>query len=165
MQKTRTIKRDGQFAAAVEELEAVIPDITQKVLSGDIVKKGVIKSLKSQNLTQEKIGERIGWTQEQVSRHQTINEVIMPDILKMALEHQKGRGIDEYAQGHNFTERWFRDSGLYELNSEYQASNGPRQNRASLLRGRRYNRIKARVQSPLGHFVTKVENQRGKMSL
>ena len=40
--------------------------------------------------------------------------VIMPDILKMALEHQKGRGIDEYAQGHNFTERWFRDSGLYE---------------------------------------------------
>ena len=41
-------------------------------------------------------------------RHQTINEVIMPDILKMALEYQKGRGIDEYAQGHNFTERWFR---------------------------------------------------------
>ena len=39
---------------------------------------------------------------------QPINEVIMPDILKMALEHQKGRGIDEYAQGHNFTERWFR---------------------------------------------------------
>ena len=35
-------------------------------------------------------------------------EGIMPDILKMALEHQKGRGIDEYAQGHNFTERWFR---------------------------------------------------------
>jgi DNA modification methylase len=81
----------------------------------------VIKSLKSQSLTQEKIGERIGWTQEQVSRHQTINEVIMPDILKMALEHQKGRGIDEYAQGHNFTERWFRDSGLYDLNSEYQS--------------------------------------------
>ena len=48
--------------------------------------------------------------------------VIMPDILKMALEHQKGRGIDEYAQGHNFTERWFRDSGLYELNSEYQSN-------------------------------------------
>lgn len=32
----KTIRRDGQFAAAVETLKPVIPDIEQRVLSGDI---------------------------------------------------------------------------------------------------------------------------------
>ncbi|MFZ2035420.1 MAG: hypothetical protein WAU62_00700 [Dehalococcoidales bacterium] len=48
---------------------------------------------------------------------------VVPEVLKMANEHQQGRGTSIVPSGtlFNFTEGWFRDSGLYELNSEYQA--------------------------------------------
>ena len=45
------------------------------------------------------------------------------DILTLALEHQEKRVPSNGTNVplFNFTEGWFRDSGLYELNSEYQA--------------------------------------------
>lgn len=37
-----TIKRDGAFASAVESLKPIIPDIEQRVVSGDISSRGVV---------------------------------------------------------------------------------------------------------------------------
>ena len=66
----------------------------------------VIKSLKSQNLTQEKIGERIGWTTDQVKRYSSLLTHIVPQILVLALEYQTSRGTDKVPNGttFNFTE-------------------------------------------------------------
>jgi len=42
----RTIRRDGQFADAVEKIEPYVPDITQKVMAGEVTKKAVIEAAK-----------------------------------------------------------------------------------------------------------------------
>lgn len=43
----RTIKRDGQFAAAVEQLKEVVPDIEERVTRGDITSKaGIVEAAK-----------------------------------------------------------------------------------------------------------------------
>ena len=67
----------------------------------------------SQSLTQEKIGERIGWSRKEVADYNRVIEGIVPDILKIILEHQQGRGTANVPSGttFNFTEGWFRDSG------------------------------------------------------
>ena len=49
-----------------------------------------------------------------------IDKVATP-VLALALEHQTARVASNATLVANFTEGWFRDSGLYELNSEYQA--------------------------------------------
>ena len=83
----RTIKRDGQFAAAVEELEAVIPDITQKVLSGDIVKKDVIEAAK----TPEKAAEILETkSKPHVSFNSGENEWYTPECYIIAAREAMG---------------------------------------------------------------------------
>jgi isocitrate dehydrogenase len=50
-----------------------------------------------------------------------LTDSIVPEVLKMALDHQEGRGTSSVPNGtlFKFTEGWFRDSGLYELNALY----------------------------------------------
>ncbi len=82
----------------------------------------VVGKLKSEGLTQAVIGERIGWSREQVKNHAKVTDTIGTVILELAKTHQKGRvplnGTN--VPTFNFTEGWFRGSGLYELWSEYQ---------------------------------------------
>jgi DNA modification methylase len=80
----------------------------------------VIKHLTVKGTIYHEIGEKIGWSREVVSRYSLILKNV-PSILKLAKEHQTGRGIECVPTGQfDFTERWFRDSGLYELKEQYQ---------------------------------------------
>jgi len=50
-----------------------------------------------------------------------ITKNISPKVLEIAKGKQKGRGDESSPSADfNFTERWFRDSGLYDLNETYQ---------------------------------------------
>jgi len=89
----------------------------------------VIGRLQDEGLTQEKIGERIGWSREKVRNHVTLRSQIGTEILIFAKTFQEGRvpnfgtfepknerGVNTF----DFTEGWFRNSGLYELTAENQ---------------------------------------------
>ena len=89
----------------------------------------VIGRLQDEGLTQEKIGEVVGWRREKVNRYETTRSQIVPKILLFAKTFQKGRGTQNVPNGtknelevntFDFTEGWFRNSGLYELNAENQ---------------------------------------------
>ncbi len=68
-------------------------------------------------LTQEKIGEKIGWSETQVANY---NKILTP-ILELCKTNQIGRVSEKLTNViFDFTEGWFRTSGLYNLNSEHQ---------------------------------------------
>ena len=80
-----------------------------------------IQYLKEQGLTQKEIGGRLGWSREKVKDYQTVNNKIGATILSLAKEHQKGRAPKNGANApFDFTEGWFRTSGIYDLEDEYQ---------------------------------------------
>jgi hypothetical protein len=82
---------------------------------------GIIKALKAEGLTQEKIGEKIGWSTEKVKQHSALLTSIVTKVLQLALAHQQGRVTEEVTTvTFDFTEGWFRNSGLYELWPCYQ---------------------------------------------
>lgn len=74
-----------------------------------------------EGLTQAEIGDRIGWSREQIKNYVTILNNIGTQILDCARKHQDGR-VPENGTivPFNFTEGWFRNSGLYDLASKYQ---------------------------------------------
>ncbi len=77
------------------------------------------------NLEQAAIGERIGWSRDVVRRYAELLECIGPDILDFAREHQTGRGPSDGPHGpFDFTEGWFRTSGLYALKARL-STDGP----------------------------------------
>ncbi len=81
----------------------------------------VVKSLKSEGLTQEKIGERIGWSRDKVQGSNELVTKVVANVLDLCRAHQKGRATDDVATAtFDFTEGWFRTSGLYDLQPEYQ---------------------------------------------
>lgn len=81
---------------------------------------GVIQKQKESGKTQQEIGESIGWSIDQVKKYCTLQNKV-PHILDIAKEQQAGRGTGEVPNGtFNFTEGWFRNSGLYELEPERQ---------------------------------------------
>ncbi|KAF1084841.1 hypothetical protein SPSYN_02011 [Sporotomaculum syntrophicum] len=67
--------------------------------------------------SQAQIGERIGWSREQVKDYATVLNKICADVLDLAKKYQVGRAPKNGANApnHDFTEGWFRASGLYEL--------------------------------------------------
>jgi hypothetical protein len=83
-----------------------------------IVKKLILHLSKQTNLflTQEKIGERIGWSQDKVNLYQQLSNSITTNILDLASSHQKDRVAEDTTTvvTFNFTEGWFRNSGLYD---------------------------------------------------
>ncbi len=81
-----------------------------------------IKMLKAEGLTQSAIGERIGWSSKQhVNFYNSILDKVSTDILNLACEYQESR-VDKKSTSvyFDFTEGWFRNSGIYDLNPANQ---------------------------------------------
>lgn len=82
---------------------------------------GHIQYMKDEGYTQEQIGVAKGVSRKVIAEHNRLIENIVPNILDLCKSHQMGRGIKDVPNGtFNFTEGWFRNSGLYDLNEEYQ---------------------------------------------
>lgn len=57
-----------------------------------------------------------------MAKYVMLADSVVPQVLDLAKKHQKGRGTDDVPDGtFDFTEGWFRTSGLYGLCPEYQA--------------------------------------------
>ena len=80
----------------------------------------IIARLKD-DYTQEEIGEKIGWSRSKVCDYSNLLNNIDAQVLDIARKHQKDRAskIDAHAT-FNFTEYWFRTSGIYDLNDDNQ---------------------------------------------
>lgn len=82
----------------------------------------IIKQLKDQKLTQEKIGEIIGFSREIVKFYFSLINNIGTTFLNLARTHeesrvpQNGTNVPTY----HYTEGWFRNSGLYSLSEKLQ---------------------------------------------
>jgi site-specific DNA-methyltransferase (adenine-specific) len=80
-----------------------------------------IKQLKEQGLTQSEIGDIIGIGRGSINQYYMLINKIDTNILDLCKVHQKGRVSENDTNvSFNFTEGWFRDSGLYELTDEFQ---------------------------------------------
>lgn len=80
----------------------------------------LISSMKADGYTQKEIAEQLSWSKQKVSDYNNVND-LSAVILELAKGHQKGRADSESANAYfNFTEGWFRNSGLYDLNEKYQ---------------------------------------------
>jgi site-specific DNA-methyltransferase (adenine-specific) len=77
----------------------------------------IIKKLKEEGMTQKEIGEKIGWSEGDVKKHSMLINNIVPQNLEICKSIQEGRGTDKvpFVTTFNFTEGWFRNSGLYDL--------------------------------------------------
>ena len=73
-----------------------------------------------QELKQE-IGEKIGWSRSRISHYLILLDKVATTILDFVKKYQIGR-VAKNATGvaFDFTEGWFRTSGLYDLCEEYQ---------------------------------------------
>ena len=78
-----------------------------------------IKALKDTRMSQVEIGRVIGMEESMMSRYVKLYESILPKVLDLAKSHQEGR-VNHDLPNVNFTEGWFRDSGLYDLNEDNQ---------------------------------------------
>ena len=76
----------------------------------------VIEMLRKEGLTQAQIGEKIGWSRDNVKNYQRLIDSIGTNLIVLAKQHQKGRVPSEGTNvpTFNFTEGWFRNSGLYD---------------------------------------------------
>jgi len=72
-------------------------------------------------LTQEKIGEKMGWSEAQIKNYSMLANKIVPQCLEICKTLQCGLGTKKVPSvAFDFTEGWFRTSGLYGLNEKYQ---------------------------------------------
>ena len=71
---------------------------------------GIISKLREEGLTQEKIGEKMGWSRGQVSQHFMLLDKIATAILDLCKIHQSGR-VAQIATvvAFDFSEGWFRN--------------------------------------------------------
>ena len=80
----------------------------------------IINRLKD-DYTQKEIGNKIGWSRDPIKKYSILLNEIVPHVLILAKEHQIDRGTNEVPNGtFNFTEGWFRTSGIYDLNKDNQ---------------------------------------------
>jgi len=70
---------------------------------------------------QEQIGKTIGWSRDKVKNYSRTIESIGTRVLDFAKDHQNGRVPDNGTNvpSFDFTEGWFRDSGIYGQHWEY----------------------------------------------
>jgi len=81
----------------------------------------IIKKLREEGLTQTQIGDRIGWSREQVRNYIFVLDKIGTEVLDLARKYQNGRvPRNGTIVPFDFTEGWFRNSGLYDLCEKYQ---------------------------------------------
>ena len=77
--------------------------------------------LRKEGLTQAQIGDRIGWSREQVRNYIFVLDKVGTEVLDLARKHQNGRvPKNGTIVPFDFTEGWFRNSGLYDLCEKYQ---------------------------------------------
>jgi len=70
--------------------------------------------------TQEEIGNKIGWSRTMVSDYIAVLK-IDDEVLDFAKKHQISRtSKNDESTSFNFTQYWFRTSGLYDIKPEYQ---------------------------------------------
>jgi len=70
----------------------------------------VVVALKNNGDTQEKIGERIGWTRDKVQKYSEISNSIVTENLNLAKSVQVGRVTENVTNVTiDFTEGWFRE--------------------------------------------------------
>lgn len=80
----------------------------------------IIGGLKN-NYTQEEIGNKVGWSKSKIKQYSALLNKIVTDIMELARKHQTDRVTNKVTNvTYNFTEGWFRDSGLYDIKPEYQ---------------------------------------------
>jgi len=80
-----------------------------------------IQALKNEGHTQQEISEIIGASESSVKQYGVLINKIVTNILDLCKSHQQGRVTEKVTNvTFNFTEGWFRNSGLYDLNEEYQ---------------------------------------------
>ena len=75
----------------------------------------LISKMRDEGLTQQEIGDKIGWSRNQVARISSLIEKVVPKVLAKAKRNQLGRGTEDVPSGTNFSESWFRNSGLYDF--------------------------------------------------
>ena len=51
----------------------------------------IIRRLRDEGLTQEQIGEKIGWSRTDVANNVAVLDKIVTQVLDLARQHQKGR--------------------------------------------------------------------------
>jgi len=71
----------------------------------------------------------VGWSESKVKQYSALLSSIVTDVLILAKAHQAGRVTEKVTPvTFNFTEYWFRSSGLYDINKEHQEKlmRGPR---------------------------------------
>lgn len=75
----------------------------------------MIGRLRNEGLTQAEIGDRIGWSRSAVSQYIMLQDKVATSVLDLAKQHQEGRVAESATHvAFNFTEGWFRTSGLYD---------------------------------------------------
>ena len=79
----------------------------------------VLSHLKQCGFKGVEIADKLGWSPQKVSDYNNVLERLSATVLEIAKEHQNGRAEKKSAMA-DFTERWFRDSGLYALCEKYQ---------------------------------------------
>ena len=61
----------------------------------------------------KEIGERVGWTESKVKNYSQLLSAIVTSVLNLAKQCQVGRVTEKVTMvTFDFTEGWFRDSGL-----------------------------------------------------
>ena len=78
-----------------------------------------IKAKKDQRLTLKEIANKLGWNEVKCKKYSAVLTNISSQFLQTANNQQKVMGTENSSQG-TYTERWFRDSGLYDLSEESQ---------------------------------------------
>lgn len=81
----------------------------------------LIGKMRNEGLTQQEIGDKIGFDRNVIAGYVRLLDNIVAQVLEKTKEHQVGRvtsGVTIATK--NFTEGWFRNSGLYDLKEKYQ---------------------------------------------
>ena len=69
-----------------------------------------------------KKADEIGWSRSKVKKYSALlSNIKVPKVIEISRKYQKGRGTNKVPTGtYDFTERWFRASGIYDLNKDNQ---------------------------------------------
>jgi DNA modification methylase len=78
----------------------------------------VITALKSAGVKSKDIALKIGWSAQKVSDYSNLTK-ISASVMELAKQYQSGRADGKYASA-DFTEGWFRSSGICDIEEKYQ---------------------------------------------
>jgi site-specific DNA-methyltransferase (adenine-specific) len=80
----------------------------------------IISKMKDEGYKLKKIAEKLNFSEQTIKYYNSLLKKVST-ILDLTKESQEGRETKKFTvETFNFTERWFRDSGLYDLTSDYQ---------------------------------------------